>query len=214
MKSYYVYLIRHGLTSANLEGRYIGHTDVELSEEGRAQVEELARKFIYPQPTVVFSSPLKRCTETAKILYPDKDPLLIDGLIEYNFGEFEGKTAEELKDYPMFPKWLEGQNVEAPFGESDAEFGRRITDCFIKIINGLIKTGTNKVAIVTHAGIISALLEAFGLPQAPKHEWTPYGGCGYTIRISPSLWMRGNKFEVVEQLPIIPDEEEDSDSEY
>ena len=52
----------------------------------------------YPQVDAVFSSPLKRCTETAKVIYPDRNPIVLDDLREYDFGEFEGKTAEELQD--------------------------------------------------------------------------------------------------------------------
>lgn len=106
MKSYIVYIIRSGATKEETEGKYIGHTDVELSEEGRKQLENMRSELVYPPVGAVISSPLKRCTDTAAILYPDNKCITIDSLIECNFGEFEGKDAEELKDYPMFPRWL------------------------------------------------------------------------------------------------------------
>ena len=113
MKSYIVYIIRSGATKEETEGKYIGHTDVELSEEGRKQLENMRSELVYPPVGAVISSPLKRCTDTAAILYPDNKCITIDSLIECNFGEFEGKDAEELKDYPMFPRWLAGeQGVE------------------------------------------------------------------------------------------------------
>ena len=109
MKSYIVYIIRSGATKEETEGKYIGHTDVELSEEGRKQLENMRSELVYPPVGAVISSPLKRCTDTAAILYPDNKCITIDSLIECNFGEFEGKDAEELKDYPMFPRWRAGR---------------------------------------------------------------------------------------------------------
>ena len=211
MKSYIVYIIRSGATKEETEGKYIGHTDVELSEEGRKQLENMRSELVYPPVGAVISSPLKRCTDTAAILYPDNKCITIDSLIECNFGEFEGKDAEELKDYPMFPRWLAGeQGVEPPFGESNEAFAKRVCEGFIKIIDGLIKTETDRAAIVTHGGVMMALLTNFGLPQLPMHEWITPNGCGYTLRVTPSLWMRGHKLEVVYEFP---DEKNDEDGE-
>ena len=202
MKSYTVHLIRNGLTDENLEGRYIGHTDVELSEEGKAQLGQMKDELIFPPVDAVFTSPLKRCTETAKILYPDNMPIVIDGFIEYNFGEFENKTAEELKDSPVFPRWLAGEKgVEPPFGESNEAFEKRIRETFEKVAEGLMKTGTTSAAIVTHGGVIMAILAAYGIPELPMHEWLTPSGCGFTIKINPSLWMRAKKFEVFSDFP-------------
>ena len=202
MKSYTVHLIRNGLTDENLEGRYIGHTDVELSEEGQAQLGQMKDELIFPPVDAVFTSPLKRCTETAKILYPDNMPIVIDGFIEYNFGEFENKTADELKESPVFPRWLAGERgVEPPFGESNEAFEKRIRETFEKVAEGLMKTGTTSAAIVTHGGVIMAILAAYGIPELPMHEWLTPSGCGFTIKINPSLWMRAKKFEVFSDFP-------------
>lgn len=211
MKSYYIHLIRNGLTQANLDGRYVGHTDEPLCEEGKRALEKLRSECVYPPVDALFSSPLCRCTQTARTLYPEKEPIIIDGLIEYNFGEFEGKTVEELQSYPMFPGWLAGEpDAQPPFGESAREFSSRLAGCFEKITEGLMKTGTTRVAVVTHGGVIAALLTTYGIPEAPLHEWFTPSGCGYTLRITPSLWMRGRKFEVIAEIPTehaqIPDE--------
>lgn len=205
MKSYLVYLIRHGMTEAGSEGRYIGHTDVPLSEAGEKQLREMTEAYEYPQPDVVFSSPLKRCLQTAQIVFPDADAIPMRDLIEYNFGEFENKTAEELENHPVFPRWLAGEpDVDPPFGESSRDFQTRVMQAFCRIVDGLIKTGTTRAAIVTHGGVITTLLSTFGLPQAPMHEWMMPEGCGYTLRITPLLWSNGQKAEVIEELPIVP----------
>ena len=143
MKSYYIHFIRNGLTEGNVSGKYIGHIDEPLSDEGVAQILQMKKDYRYPKAEAVFSSPLSRCTQTAKLLFPDRDPIVIDGLIEYNFGEFEGKTAEELQNHPVFPDWLAGKaDVQPPFGESNNEFANRIATAFIKIVDGLIEIGS------------------------------------------------------------------------
>lgn len=209
MKSYYIQLIRNGLTAGNVGGRYIGHIDEPLSAEGIEQITQMKEDYRYPPVEAVFSSPLSRCTQTAKLIYPNCEPILIDGFIEYNFGEFEGKTAEELETHPVFPDWLAGKKgVNPPFGESNEGFSNRIAHTMIKVIDGVIQSGITKTAIVTHGGVIMALLSMFGLPEASMHEWLTPGGCGYTIRITPSLWSQGRKFEVIAQIPEIEGENE------
>lgn len=209
MKSYYIQLIRNGLTRGNVDGAYIGHIDEPLSKEGVEQINQMLKEYDYPPVDAVFSSPLSRCTETAKLIYPGKKPLVIDDLIEYNFGEFEGKTAEELQNEPLFPDWLAGkEGVAPPFGETNDEFIKRIATAFIKIVDGMISSGVTKAAVVTHGGVIMAILSLFGLPQAPMHEWLTPGGCGYTVRITPYLWSQGRKIEVTAQIPKVPGEDD------
>ncbi len=210
MKSYTIYLIRHGLTDENLQGRYIGHTDVLLSEEGKKQLSQIKEDMVFPPVQALFTSPLKRCKETAAILYPENKPIEIEGFIEYNFGYFENKTAEQLEDHPVFPRWLAGERgVEPPFGESNEAFGKRVCETFEKVAEGLMKTGTTEAAIVTHGGVIMAILATYGIPELPMHEWLTPNGCGFTIKINPSLWMRAKKFEVFSEFPYEREELED-----
>ena len=81
MKSYYIQLIRNGLTEGNVSGKYVGHIDEPLSSEGIAQIEQMKNDYKYPPVDAVFASPLSRCTQTAKIIYPNCEPILINGLI-------------------------------------------------------------------------------------------------------------------------------------
>ena len=106
MKSYYIHFIRHGAISQTLKGRYIGVTDAPLSAEGEKELRRLDRELDYPYAKVVFTSPLKRCTKTAEILYPHIKPLVIDQLSECHFGEWENKTADELKSDDDFKEYM------------------------------------------------------------------------------------------------------------
>lgn len=207
MKSYVIHFIRHGAIDETLSGKYIGTTDVPLSEKGKAALCSIGCKCKYPDTQVVFTSPLKRCTETCKILYPKLSPLAIADLRECNFGEWEGKTAEELKDNPDFEKWLAGDNnVKPPRGESNADFVRRICKMFESIVEGLMKTGTTESVIVTHGGVIMTLLAVYGLPQAKPFEWVMDNGYGYSLRITPMLWQRDKVAEVFNRIPMAEEE--------
>lgn len=208
-------MIRNGLTNSNLEGKYIGHTDVPLSDDGIRQLEQLKKDYDYPDVEAVFTSPLMRCTKTASILYPDKKAIEIHDLIECSFGEFEGKSAEELKDDELFSRWLAGEkDVEPPFGESNEAFAKRITTCFIKIVDGLIKSGLASASIITHGGVIMYLMSAFALPEAQMHEWLTPNGCGYSLRITPFIWMSGKKAEAFAEIPAVPNNENDELSKW
>lgn len=203
MKSYIIHFIRHGAIDETLSGKYIGTTDVPLSDKGKMDLKKLDYEYRYPGTQVVFTSPLKRCTETCRILYPEQNPLSIANLSECNFGEWEGKTAEELKSDPDFEKWLAGDNsAKPPRGESNADFTRRICRMFESIVEGLMKTGTTESVIVTHGGVIMTLLAVYGLPQAKPFEWTMDNGFGYSLRVTPMLWQRDKVCEVFQTIPM------------
>lgn len=207
MKTYQIHLIRHAMSEGSAEGKYIGHTDVPLTKEGIAQLRDIRENYgEYPQVDAVFSSPLKRCLDTVKEIYPDKEPIVLDELIEYDFGEFEGKTAEELQKDEDFAEWLSGTNPNkaAPFGDSQVRFNYRVCSCFEKIVDGVIRSGVDSVAVVTHGGVIMSIMAAYALPEAPMHEWLTPNGCGYTLRITPSIWNRGMKAEAIAECPCLP----------
>ena len=109
MKSYNIHLIRHGAVEETMQGRYIGTTDVPLSDKGKADLRKLDHFCKYPYCTALFTSPLKRCKDTCEILYPNLKPIVLDGFIECSFGEWEGLTADDLKGDEDFEKWLAKQ---------------------------------------------------------------------------------------------------------
>ncbi len=202
MKSYTLYLFRHGMTKGNLNAQYIGHTDLPLTTDSISSLKSIKATEHYPEVDAVFSSPLKRCKDSASIMFHKNNIIVIDDFIEYNFGEFEGLTAEDLKDNEDFKNWLKGDiHARAPYGESNAEFVQRICAAFEKVIDGCIKTGTQKIAIVGHAGVLMTILSCYGLPEAPMAHWQMDAGYGFKLRITPSLWMQARKIEVVDTSP-------------
>ena len=106
MLTYKIHILRHGFTQANLEGRYIGSTDLPLCEEGRAQLLALRERCEYPWVDRVYTSPLARAKETAELLYPDRYTEVVDNLRELDFGEFEGRQIHDLEQDPAFREWI------------------------------------------------------------------------------------------------------------
>lgn len=168
-----------------------------------SQLKSIKAKYHYPQVEAVFTSPLKRCTESADIMFPKNNPIVINDFVEYSFGEFEERTAKELENNEDFTNWLRGDmNARPPFGESNAEFMHRVGAAFEKVVDGLIKTQTETSAIVGHAGVLMTILACYGLPEAPMAHWQMDPGYGFKLRVTPSLWMRANKIEVADTAPV------------
>lgn len=202
MKSFNLYFFRHGLTKGNLNAQYIGHTDLPLTTDSISAIKKIKATEHYPKVDAVFSSPLKRCRDSASLMFPENNVIIINDFIEYNFGEFEGLTAEDLKDNDDFKEWIRGDiHSKTPYGESNAEFAQRVCAAFEKVVDGCIKTGTQNIAIVGHAGVLMTLLSCYGLPEAPMAHWQMDAGYGFKLRITPSLWMQANKIEVVDTSP-------------
>lgn len=202
MKTYKLHLIRHGLTQANIDGLYIGSTDVPLAENGRIALKNLKNKFEYPTAGILFCSPLLRCLQTAEILFPEMKKNIINELRECDFGNWENKSADSLKNDPDFLSWISSGKVsESCTAENMASFTQRIKSCFESIIDNIIRTEKKDAIVVTHGGVIMTALALFGIPKAKPFEWHTNNGCGYSIRITPSMWMRDKVFEVYDKIP-------------
>ena len=202
MRSYKLHLIRHGATDANKEGRYIGgKTDLPLSQEGKREVKNLYEDFVYPRVPLVFSSPMERCVQTAKILFPAREITTIENLREYNFGDFENKTATELDGRPDYAAWAAGKMPSPPNGESSKDFVARTVLGINEIIRIMMEKEEYEASVVMHGGAIMMLLAACGLPRQAPAMWTSDNGKGYTILITPSLYQKTGAFEVISIVP-------------
>lgn len=119
-------LIRHGKTPSNREHRYLGVTEEALSGEGRKQLEILAEKDILKKPWLLFISPMLRCQESAGILFPGRKAYPIEEWREMNFGAYEGKNYEDLKNDAYYQKWIDSNGtLPFPEGESQQEYIKR-----------------------------------------------------------------------------------------
>ena len=185
-------LIRHGKTAGNLLGRYIGSwTDEPLCDEGR---EGLAGKQL-PEVERLYVSPMKRCVETAEILWPGfdrKKMQKVTDLRECDFGDFENKNYKELSGNGDYQAWIDSNGtLPFPNGESMDAFKSRCLEAFARIVEEVSgaeqewiasgKTGIFRAGIVVHGGTIMAILEQYGYPKAAYFDYQVKNGCGYRL---------------------------------
>ena len=139
--------IRHGMTRANEEHRYLGKTDEPLSEKGIRFLQEKKKKSFFNAPEFLYASPMKRCVQTAEILFRRK-PVLIPEWKEMDFGQFEGKNYEELKDNPDYQKWIDSNGtLPFPGGESREQFIRRSMEGFDRMMSDILKRSEKNTGI-------------------------------------------------------------------
>ena len=202
MQSTIFYFIRHGSIDETLKGRYIGSTDVRLSDKGKASLTALHSTVGYPAAERIYSSPLLRCTETCSLIYPGREIKTVGALRECDFGQWEGKSATELAGDPAFAAWLQNSDkTPPPGGESGKEFAGRICRGFERIVEEVVSSGYKTAAIVTHGGVIMTLLSVYGLPHAESYRWRMDNGYGFAARVTPMLWMRDRVMEVYDTVP-------------
>ncbi len=203
MRNYRINLIRHGLTQANIEGRYVGHTDYELCTQGISDLVRKSQDFLYPQVQRVYSSPLTRCIQTAGVLYPNHELMVVEGLKEMNFGDFEGYTHEELSRREDFCTWMDNAFENAPpGGESGIDFSARLSTALSGIFRQMMDDQIFEVAVITHGGVIMSLLFSMGMPKAPFGQYYAQNGEGYSLVLTPQMWMRDNAFEICGSIPM------------
>lgn len=166
--------IRHGETAGNLSKSYIGRTDEPLCRQG---IERLKNK-VYPDCSTVISSSMKRCIQTADIIYPDKKRIICPGLNECDFGSFEGKNYAVLKDDEVYQQWLvSGGTLPFPGGESLEQFKERCASAFRRIV---LEICDDTVAFTVHGGTIMAILSCLALPVKDFYDYILGNGCYYT----------------------------------
>ena len=169
-----IYLIRHGMTRGNAETRYIGRTDEPLCEEGRKQLKTLN----YPRCELLVCSPMKRCVESAEILFAGQPMVLCDELREVDFGDFEGKNHAELDGGADYQAWIDsGGNKPFPNGEAPDDFRRRCCEGFLRTVTE--HSAARSIAFVVHGGTIMSVLDRFAVPHRSYYEWLCGNGRGY-----------------------------------
>ena len=163
-----LFLVRHGITDHNSTHKFLGHTDVELSEEGFRQVEKLRDRMVKEKFDVVYSSDLKRARATAEVISAGHGAEIINcsELREINYGETESLTYGEIKQkYPELAEAINQLSPELSFpgGESLQGFITRT----LKFMDRLNQHAPQqRILIVAHGGPMRTLLcELLGVGQ-------------------------------------------------
>lgn len=153
-----IYLVRHGESEANIQNRFSGITDVDLSDRGRKQAATAGDNLKTYKIDYVYSSPLKRARETAEIICDvnniDVDQIIIENnLIEVNFGLFENMTWDEIRESHReeSENWISHKHkYKFPEGES--------YDDIVNRISSFVDNVPENSLIVTHFGVIQSIL--------------------------------------------------------
>jgi len=153
-----IYLLRHGETEENRKGSYYGNLDTSLTEIGIRQGNKARDFFENIKLDIIYVSDKKRTKEMAKLVLEQKEiETIVDNRInETNFGDFEGKTYEEIKR--LYPnecmRWQNNwMGFVPPGGESYIKLCERVKS----FMEDIKKMEYNNILICTHSGVIRAI---------------------------------------------------------
>ncbi len=177
-----IVLIRHGATKGNIKKRYIGKTDESLLEQSKKEI----KKELYPRVGTVFSSPMLRCLQTATLIYPEHEAIVIEDIKECDFGDFENKNYLELSGNEDYQKWIDsGATLPFPNGEDVKDFKRRCIKAFLHITSESIME--DDIALVCHGGVIMAIMEAFAFDKKDYYSYSVDNLSGYTVTFKDGI---------------------------
>ena len=177
-----IYLIRHGETALKAGGAYQGWIDVPLSEEGRKALKPLLNPFPNIPGGLVYVSPLLRARETASLALPYCRQVVVEDLKEMHFGDFEGRTPDEMKDDPAYRSWVDSGCLErCPNGETKTEFSVRTCAAFEQLVDMAMRRGDDALYIVAHGGTQMVVMEAYVDTSKPFYSWLMECGSGYVL---------------------------------
>lgn len=153
-----LWLVRHGETEWSLSGAHTSYTDIPLTDRGRERAEELREYLAKRQFAAVLVSPRQRAQETARIAGFGDVMQPEDNLVEWNYGESEGKTTKEMRAKYGDPEWsvwtrpiVGGESVEQVGARADKVIARALA------LAGQGSGGTQRVALFAHAHILRIL---------------------------------------------------------
>jgi broad specificity phosphatase PhoE len=177
-----LFLVRHAESTYNRQKKIQGQKDPQLSPYGRREAERLAKRFKDLKFAAVYSSPLKRAHDTARIIVGKRRKIIFeDGLREWGLGKWEGKTVAEIRRLygDAFPRWVRRPSrVPVPGGEDLKEFVARVRHTLKAIAK---RHPDGNVLVVCHGGVISAYATTI-MNLTPDHIWcVPVRNAGLTI---------------------------------
>ncbi len=166
---------RHGETLWNVQNKVLGRTDIPLNDAGVRQAEDLADELSQFGIQVVYASPLVRATKTGEIVAERNgaDLVILEELIEQNFGVFEGIDRAD-EDYQQTKR---NYAMRYPEGESYFDVVARVYPLLFEIR----KKNLDGTAIITHGGICRIINSFF--EQLSNEEFASFTmpNCGYKV---------------------------------
>ena len=179
-----IILVRHGETEWNVEEIFRGRIDIELNATGLKQVELLAEYLSHIRIDAVYSSPLKRALKTAEMIagYHKLDVEKALGLIDFNYGEWQGLAHQQVKDKykELYVEWINSPDqVKMLAGESLSDVRERAMGVVSDVIDKYVGT----VVLVSHR-VVNKVLVCALLGLDNSHFWNiRLDTCGITTFI-------------------------------
>lgn len=182
-------LVRHGETESNVNQRWYGAMDAPLTERGRQQVAATANAMVdvnrrFPAD-VFYVSPLPRAQSTAAAIADaiDMQPVIEDGLHEFDLGDWEGRTFQDLHETEdLWGRWDEDPNFAPPNGESPASFGLRVEATMRALV---ARHPGQTLLVVSHGAVIGNALTRWLGDGRDWRRWDP-PNCSITVLESRS----------------------------
>lgn len=171
-----IYIARHGQTQWNAKGKIQGQTDSPLTKEGLNQAKNLAQELSHIKFDAVYSSDLLRAKRTAKIVALEHQLIVKtkEALRERNFGPLEGQDKEAL----MLLEQLRKQKI--PYETNKIESDEKMVERVILFLRELaVAYPAKTVLVVSHGGIIRALLTHFGFASHKEMNKYSVGNTAY-----------------------------------
>ncbi|MFT5578838.1 MAG: broad specificity phosphatase PhoE [Paraglaciecola psychrophila] len=166
-------LVRHGQTSANIDQVWHGYTDTPLTALGQAQAQKLGSHFHhYMQPDVIYASPLQRAKITAQAIASNHniEVNLDPRLMEFNLGDWEGRSFQELRDDGnIIEQLVSNPDFTPPNGESQNQVKER----FVAAIEDIVSRHPQQnVVLVAHGAAIGIALSHY--LHGDSRRWPKY----------------------------------------
>lgn len=210
-----VIFIRHLPTPGNEKKQYIGRTDEVLSSGAVTSFHKKREMYLksqkegkyppfYPPAEMIVASPMKRCVQTAELIYPGQKIVTEPEFKECDFGRFEGKTYEELKDDPAYIAWLESGGVLAfPEGEDQEAFRSRCVEGVCRWLKKGAAEKKRSIAFVVHGGTIMAALHRLAEGEHSFYDWQTGNGRGFLALAAEDEWQAGREIlREIRELPV------------
>lgn len=176
--------VRHGESVANAEGRFAGHRDVPLTEEGTLQARQLGIElagFVFER---VLVSDLIRARRTLELALPDRPHQVLPGLRERSLGTWEGLDRSAVRALGGFDVLLEWDG-HPPGGESLTDLLRRVLETLVPLDDG------KHTLVVCHGGVMRVVLGALDRLEAHQATRASYANCAVETRDVPTgTWAR------------------------
>lgn len=163
-----IILIRHGKTKSNLENKIISDTDEQLCQEG---IESLLN-VEYPDVCKVISSPMKRCIQTASIIYLNKSIQINSNLRQFCFKQWEGRQYEDIKSiYQQYFDEVVDTQIQLYIEQTCTSFENLVYN----------NVDASPLGIVTHGGQIKVILSRYVYPKRNFSSWKVKNGGAYLL---------------------------------